>query len=104
MNTQTDIIMLKPNFSDNLSKEQAGRLTHTLNILINGFKCETGHALKTPVDDMKNAHHRYFLLDRANTYKEKADILLAALKTLEAINEEEHAKLSALFVVEGLRL
>jgi len=104
MNAQTDIIILKPKFSDSLSKEQGGRLTHTLNILINGFNCETGYALQVAVDDHKNAHPRFYLLGRAKVYKEKADILLSALKLLQAIDEEEYARLSALFVVEGLKI
>jgi len=94
------VTRLNPNFSESLTKEQAGRLTHALNILVNGFKCDADYAFKIPVDSYKDAHYRFFLLERVEIYKEKADILLSALKVLNAIDEEEYNRLLALFSLD----
>jgi len=83
-------------FAPHISKAQAGKLTFELSKFITGFKCETDFALKVPVNDNASAHHRYFLLERAEIYKREAQALLGALSVLEAINAEEHKRLLAL--------
>jgi len=78
-------------------KPQLLKIAFQLSTYYAGFKCEVEMAFQIAIDDERNAHDRMYLLGRAAGWKKQAIALLHALKTLQAISEEEQARLLDLF-------